>query len=125
MLELYLSTLCILSKFYPMELFYGTTSIPILWPLFLPPPPLGGRREETKKKKKQKTTNFIFSHLINKIFPGTIDAQLITTVKRILHPSGVPRGVLLAVNAARAIGANVRHIRTLHWTDPNKKVCKI
>eukprot|EP00026_Physarum_polycephalum_P001999 Phypoly_transcript_02003.p1 GENE.Phypoly_transcript_02003~~Phypoly_transcript_02003.p1 ORF type:complete len:555 (+),score=90.87 Phypoly_transcript_02003:1267-2931(+) len=64
----------------------------------------------------------ILCHLINKVFPGTIDTQLIASVKRILHPSGVPRGVLLALHAARAIGANVAHIKVIEWTDPNKKV---
>jgi hypothetical protein len=68
-------------------------------------------------------SKFGFSHLINKVFSGTIDTQLISSVKRILHPSGVPRGVLLAFHAARAVGANVAHIKVFEWTDPNKKVC--
>ncbi len=29
------------------------------------------------------------SHMINKIYPNTVDPQVIAAVKRVLHPSGV------------------------------------
>lgn len=65
----------------------------------------------------------IYSHLINKVYPGTIDTNLINVVKRVLHPSGVPRLILLALNAAIALGADsLKSLDALDWADPNKKV---
>lgn len=57
------------------------------------------------------------------MYPGTIDTNLITLVKRVLHPSGVPRLILLSLYSAIAIGAeSLQDLDPLDWADPNKKV---